>query len=141
MKYIQSFCKSMGESGCYFLCLCKLGEKETNKSVDYLRIAEICINKGYVNFNEKNYNDIDNFFVSNPCGVLEVITGQKWNVRKESGIYDTKENELEIWFWATSQKNADKGIGHFTTVDDNLLQNSVTVKIGKVYSKRIFSKR
>lgn len=131
----------MGANGCYFICLCKLGEEITKNEVDYLRIAEKAINHGYIDFNKKDFEDKNNFYVRQPWGVLELITGESWNVRKEVGIYDAKDNEYEVWFWATSQTNADKGIGHFTTVNDNLLQKSITVKKGKVYSKRIFTRK
>lgn len=138
MKYTQSFIKAMGVNGCYFLCLCKLAEEITQKQFDYLRIAETCIDKGFIFFDKKNYNNNHNFFVENPCGVLKEMTGEKWTVKKVSGIYEKQLDEFEIWFWAKNQYYADKGIGHFTTEEDNLLQNSETVRSGKVYSKRIF---
>lgn len=133
---IQSFYESLGKYGCYYLLLLQIGQRELTANDLFFLSCQFHENN-FLHFNKNNLADTENFFVKNPAKILEVLTGKKYTVRKEPATYEPKENETEILFYALNQKNADKGIGHFRMKEYDTLQNSNTVKKGKVYSKRI----
>ena len=93
------------------------------------------VEKKWVIFNEKNYDDPDNFYVRFPDKILEHFTGKKWEVSKEPANYQLKENEYAVEFWSIDGKN-----GHFARMYKgfNSLQKSNNVNKGKVVSYRIF---
>lgn len=137
MKYIQSFCKSIGEYGCYALCIINIAEQIMGKPYDTLGVLEEAIKKGYIEWHEENYNHRDNFYVVRPADFLGMLVGGKWDVRKETDIlYKPKENEYIVERW---ERN---GFGHFARTRDgfNSLQDSKCVTLGKCASLRIFKK-
>lgn len=134
---VQSFYESLGKHGCYYLLLLHIGaQKEFTNEELYLLSCQFH-ELGWLHFNKKDLSDPDNFFVQSPSNILDVLTERKYTVRKESADYIPQKNEIEILFYALNRENADKGIGHFRMKDYDTLQNSNTVKKGKVYSKRI----
>jgi len=135
MKFEQSFCKAIGEWGCYALCIINIAEEITGLHYNILQKLEEAIRKGYITWNDKNYYDPSNFDVVEPALFLELLTGKKFTVRKESDIlYQPKEGEYIVERW---ERN---GYGHFARTRDgyNSLQDSKCVKLGKLASLRIF---
>lgn len=142
-KYIQSFFSSAGKNGCNALCIIGLANdylKSKNEGcwneIDALADG---IERKYIDFNQNNYDDDNNFYVRDGAGFLSYLTGRTWTMRKEDAEYQLKQNEYEILFWSLSDQNSIRGIGHFTLPGRNTLQNSKTVSQGKVYSKRVYS--
>lgn len=93
-----------------------------------------CISKGYVDFNAKNYDDYNNFFVRKPAQILNMLTGVEWEVRWESANYVPKKGEYTIEDWSKTTKT-----GHFamTKIGFNSLQKSENVLHGKIIDYRI----
>ena len=48
--------KNMAEYGCYFICLCRICELETNNDVDLIMAAQYALAKGYI---KKDFTVID----------------------------------------------------------------------------------
>lgn len=136
---VQSFFESLGKYGCYFLTLVHFAEQKTrlNYTQDLYFLSCQFNRLGFMHFNKDNFLDKDNFYIKRPDLILNLLARGKYSVRKEPAEYIPQENETEILFYALSNKNAEKGIGHFRMRDFDTLQNSNTVKNGKVYSKRI----
>lgn len=100
---------------------------------DKIKIIEKIIKTGYVDFNWNNYNDDNNFYVKNPAGVLELLTGKKWSVTKELPSYKKEKREYLIEYWYKAP------YGHFarTKKSFNSLQTSNCVKNGVLHSYRV----
>lgn len=135
MKYEQSFCKAIGDYGCYALCIINIAEEVTGLHFNILQKLEEGIDKGYIYFNKNNYYDPKNFDVINPDLFLAMLTGTRWSVRKETDIlYKPKKDEYIVERW---ERN---GYGHFARTRNgyNSLQDSKCVTLGKLASLRIF---
>lgn len=147
VEHIQSFYKYCGEYGCYALCIVKAAKKWLKKNGLFNRSYELSYEKsiiegiqyGWIDFNFDNYADSNNFYVNAPEKFLSYLISRVVFVAKMSRTYVAKPDEIEIDFWAKTEADGDKGIGHFVLPDDtDTIQNSVTVKKGFIYSKRIF---
>lgn len=136
VAFIQSFCKSLYNYGCYFFCLISIAEEITNKSFNVIDTAVSMIKKGYIQFNWKNYDDPDNFYVKDPCAILYSLTGLKFTVTKENASYKSKAGDYIVEYW----KNG--SYGHFARIirNFNSLQVSQCVNKGKIDSYRVFRK-
>ena len=135
MKYDQSFCKAVGEWGCYALCIVDIAEKVLDIHLDKLSCIELGIKKGYISWNEDNYMDPKNFDVLRPDKFLGMMTGATWSVRRENDItYQHAPDEYIVEKW---ERN---GYGHFARTRDgyNSLQDSKCVNQGKLASLRVF---
>lgn len=136
MKYIQSYCKSIGEYGCYCLCIINIAEEILGKKIDALQAIEDGINKGYIEWHE-NYAHKDNLYVIMPNLFLAMLVGGRWSVRKETdSMYKPQADEYIVERW---ERN---GYGHFarTKVGFNSLQDSKCVSLGRLASLRVFKK-
>ena len=135
MKYEQSFCKAIGDYGCYALCIINIAEEVTGLRYNILQKLEEGIDKGYIYFNKNNYYDPKNFDIDEPALFLSMLTGTRWSVRKETDIlYKPKKDEYIVERW---ERN---GYGHFARTRNgyNSLQDSKCVTLGKLASLRIF---
>jgi len=146
MRYDQSFCKAIGEWGCYALCIINIAEQITGKKIDKLQACEDGIKAKFkdakgvehsvIEFNENNYQDPKNFDVNAPDLFLGMLTGKRFTIRHEYNdiLYKPKEGEYIVERW---ERN---GYGHFARTRDgyNSLQDSKCVKLGKLASLRIF---
>ena len=135
MRYFQSFCKAIGNYGCYVLCIIDIAEEITGKKFNPIQVMEDCITKGFVYFDKSNYDNKDNFFVKEPHKVLEMLTNRKFTITKESSDYKAKKDEYVIEFWSTNGLD-----GHFARInkDFNSLQKSRNVNSGRIHSYRVF---
>lgn len=143
MEFLQSFMLSAGNYSCYALQVINIARKflkkyNTGKEINSFNALIMGVERGFITFNKGNYSDDDNFFVKDPTGFLEALTGRKWSLRRVDANYIEKADEYAVNFWAKSKANADKGIGHFDAPDYHTLQYSVTMRVGKIYSRRIF---
>lgn len=128
---VQSVCKALGASGCYFLSLLHLVDADLNA----LTLYDLSVRKKYLDYD---------CFVENPAGILNLATGYKWTVRYENADYKTLPTEREILRF--ERKTTTVTYAHFV-VGDGLgnvvydpLGDSETVKSGKLVSKRIVTK-
>lgn len=145
MKHMQSFYIAAGKWSCYALSLVAVAKKwweshrEDKFPYEETEALLMAIEKKYIDFKEIDYLWEGNFTVRYPELFLGKMTGGTWNVRREPSDYVPSENEYVIDFYAKSQENANKGIGHFV-FEVNSLQQSETVRVGKIYSKRVCKK-
>lgn len=144
-EHPQSFMLSAGKYGCYALCIVDiarevLDDMGDNPALinDYDAIAGGC-DHGYIDFDEDNYDSINNFYVRDPAGFLEYLTGCKFTVRHEKPSYKVQGYEYEVEFWAIDEVQGKRGVGHFIRPGKNTLAFSNTVARGSRYSKRIFT--
>ena len=138
MKYEQSFCKAVGEYGCYALCIINIAEEHKGLHYNILKTIEEGIRQGLIEWHEDNYEHKDNLYVKDAAAFLGMITGEKWSLRHEydNVLYKPKEGEYIVEKW---ERN---GYGHFarTKAGYNSLQDSKCVKLGKLASLRIFKR-
>lgn len=137
MKYIQSFCKSLGECGCYLFCLFDIAMEVTKTHRDVLWEIEKFVDKGYVVFDKDNYDSKDNFYVLEPTKILQDLTGLKWSVAKfDANNYTRQDGDFVVEYWsATGGKS-----GHFARINHgyNSLEKSISVNNGRIYTYRVF---
>lgn len=128
-----------GEAACYALCIIEIAERVSRKSIDPIDAFYKAFDKKYIRYNEKNPNDNDNFFIDNAAGFLSMLTGGKWMMEKvENPKYIAKTGEYVVDRW--ERKTTGNTIAHFRLADWDPVIGSVTVKNGKIVSKRVFRK-
>lgn len=140
MKYepLQIFCKKIGISGCYFLCVCKVAELILDKILNvtslYKKATETIVN-GLPIMDE-------DCFMNNPEALLEIITNKKIKLWKEFNLsYIPKENEYIIgcYEWNDTMET----YYHFVLLNtDKMVEYdpygfSKTVQKGKLVSLRV----
>lgn len=130
---IQSVYLSIGNEACFFLQLLNIAEKDTGFRIDPVTAALICKANGLIYFNTDDLKDKNNFLVKGHAEILNLITGKTWQYTKASPSYRPKKNEYVI------KEYQNGNYIHFDSDDFHSLQDSQTVKNGKVISKRIFS--
>ena len=140
IKYIESFCKSLGNYACYLFSLIDIAEKVTGSTFDVLKVVTDSISKGYVDFNFNDYNDTNNCYVNNPCAVLYMLTGKSWTVKKIVAPYTPIAGDyiIEAWHKDGNDNKDGSPILHFKRPENNSLQHSVSVEQGKIVSYRVF---
>lgn len=130
---IQSVYLSIGNEACFFLQLLNIAEKDTEFRIDPITAALICKAKNLIYFNINDLKDKNNFLIKGHAEILNLITGKTWQYKKETPSYRPKKNEYVI----KEYQNGD--FIHFDSDNFHSLQNSLTVKNGRVISQRIFS--
>lgn len=131
---IQSWYKALGDWGCYFLCLIEIAERCTGNKFDVIETAIMVSKKGYMKLDITNLKDDDNFYILHPEKILEYLTGNKWVCTWQPATYIPTPEDYVI------RCNKRGRTTHFNMSDFDSLQNSVTVKYGKLDSYRIFRK-
>lgn len=131
-KGIQSFFLSAGNNGCYCFCIIKIAERILKNDIDPLAALRSGIDNGFIDVAERDYANINNFYVRDPAKFLEYLSGWKCGVRKEGVDYKPKDDEIIVECWERNR------VTHFRLPDWDPLQNSQTVKYGKVKSLRVF---
>lgn len=111
----------------------ELAERYTGKKFDLFDVAEHCINSGWVQFNWKNYDDSENFYIVSPTEILNYLTNKKWVVRKQPADYVIQKDDYVIAMWAYNNKT------HFVMDDYHTTQFSNCTTYGKVDSYRVFN--
>lgn len=137
---IQSFLKSIGDNGCFFLCLLKTAYDIKGKDfmsltmIELYRLVDELQLRKLIQVDMKNLKDEDNFFVLNSCELLSQVSGKNIRYKKIQGDelrgYKRKPNchYIEEWKW--------KCYSHFKLPHFDPLQASQTVKNGKIVSLR-----
>lgn len=131
----QRWFNVLGRYGCYFLSILHAAEKVTGKYIDAFAAFMLAMDKGYVK---------EDCFVTNPAELLIWLTGEKWTMTKEAAGFVCVDAEVEIlrYEWQETTELH----GHFVVGDgDGGIEydpygESLTVKNGKLVSKRIFRK-
>lgn len=141
IKYPESFYKSTGSYACYFFCLMKIAEDYTGFQFDINTVIQLCsLHKKsngvqWLTFNWNDYDDKANFDVNSPTDILNLLTGKNWSCERiNSPTYKAKKCEYVIQHYT----NPETGYGHFNMKDYDPIQNSITVRDGKIDSYRVF---
>jgi hypothetical protein len=133
---IQTFMAEAGEAACYALCIIRIAEMSTRREFDPLVALQRGIDLGQIKYNPADANDNDNFFVERPDDYLGLLTGELWNVTKESADYKWGSGEFVVERWERVRPASTTG--HFRLPSWDPLIGSQTVKFGKVASLRVF---
>ena len=123
--------KQLQESGCYFLSLLHIAEKNSPYlSVDVIRFAIECI--------ENKWLETD-FTVKRPDKILGRLLGTEVTVVaisiEEKGVLQTMDYKAIVNYWY----NPATGLYHFNCEDWDSLTNSITVRDGHIIGFRVFS--
>jgi hypothetical protein len=116
---VQNVLENAGKWACYYLCLCQLAVRNfSSEDVDVLMDLKLLKN---------------DFTVMNAGEIFSYLTGHRWTHTKEGANYQPKPGELVIYeyFYELS------GLNHFRLKDWDSLENSQTVKLGKIRSTRV----
>jgi hypothetical protein len=132
---IQNFLDEAGEAGCYVLSLASVAEEDTKKDVDIVAAMLAGVDAGAIYYNKNDANDNMNFFVLDAPKFLQIVAGGKWEVRKEGPHYHSLRSEYEITRW--ERVKTGHTLGHFNRPTWEPYLGSLTVKFGKIVSKRI----
>jgi hypothetical protein len=127
----QTIARRIGESGCYFLSLLHLAQRD-NDAIGLYRQA---IAVGVMD---------EDCYIKDPSRLLSLIAGGAWQVVHQAAQYITKPDELEILRF--ERKAAMKTYAHFVVGDGrgqvayDPLDASQTVAQGELVSKRIIKR-
>jgi hypothetical protein len=135
---IQTLLGEAGEAACYALDILEIAEREKWQSIDPVEALYRGIDQGYIYYNERDPNDNNNFFVNDPAALLSMFAGGRWTVEKTGPEYIPAKGEQVVERWERTKTGVI--IGHFRLSDWDSLQDSMTVKYGKIVSKRVFRK-
>ena len=126
----QRVYKILGENACYQLCLTRIAERVLGLPIDDYKVFVWGVTSGVIG---------EDCYIFYAARLLEHLTVDKWEVRKERPEYKCKENEFEIQRWEWEEVITGKTIvhSHFILPDYDPLEPSETVKNGKMVSKRI----
>jgi hypothetical protein len=133
---IQTLLGEAGEAACYALDILEIAERERGKKLDVMDALLRGIECGYIYYNEEDPDDNNNYFVEDPAMLLAMLAGGRWMVEKVGPDYRPAPGEHVVDRWERVKTGA--VIGHFRLPDWDSLSNSMTVKYGKIVSKRVF---
>jgi hypothetical protein len=135
---IQTLLGEAGEAACYALAILEIAEREQwgGQKIDVLEALYLGIERGYIRYNEKDPNDNDNFYVQKPAAFLSLLAGGRWTVDKADPNYISVRGEWVVDRWERVKTGA--VIAHFRLPDWDPLHESMTVRYGKIVSKRVF---
>ncbi|MDR0721072.1 MAG: DUF261 domain-containing protein [Treponema sp.] len=133
---IQTLLGEAGEAACYALDILEIAERERGLKLNIIECLCQGIDRGYIYYNGEDPNDNDNFFVEDPAALLAMFAGGRWAVEKAGPDYVPARGEYVVDRWERVRTGA--VIGHFRLPDWDSLHNSMTVRYGKIVSKRIF---
>ena len=133
---IQTMLGEAGEAACYALDIIEIAERERRQKLNLIEALCQGIDRGYIHYNAKDPDDNDNFFVQDPPALLSMLAGGRWTVEKTGPGYIPAPGEHVVDRWELVRTGA--VIGHFRLPDWDSLQDSMTVRYGKIVSKRVF---
>ena len=123
--------KELHESGCYFLALIHIAEKNSQYlSTDVIRFAIECIDNKWL---EKD------FTVIRPDKILGKLLDKEVTVTSISDKEKASMQAMEYKSIVNKWYNPNTGLYHFNTDDWDSLINSKTVKEGYIIGYRVFN--
>jgi hypothetical protein len=133
MRATQKDFERIGATGCYFLSIVYIAEEVKAGSIDIYQAYLQAIKDKIIN---------DDCFVNDPAALLRMLTGVKWAVTKENANYQKALGEKVILRFERDAKPLP--FGHFVVegehnkVEYDPYGESLTVRSGKIVSKRVF---
>jgi hypothetical protein len=129
MESRQKVMETIGREGCYFLCLVRIAEEITGTRIDAIPV--------YLHSIDRQWMDKDCYLVQ-PHRILEHMTGTRWSVRKQDKIYQPEPGEKEVLRYERTVGRVTHA--HFVLPDYDPYGDSLTVRNGRLVSKRIFAR-
>jgi len=140
---LQNQLTAMGESSCYFLCLCKIAEEVIGGiDLDVIKAFDDCVAKQHIRFQYTKPDHGDNCFVDNPVGCLTLLTHKPWKIHiirdtNQIKAWKAGDNEYTIQRW--NRKTTGREFTHFRRPSWDSLLDSQTVKHGAIDALYIFT--
>jgi hypothetical protein len=134
---IQTLLAEAGEAGCYALDIIEIAERELNNGkINLADALYLGIDRGFIYYNAKDTDDNDNFFVKDPAAFMGALAGGVFEVKKAEADYIPAKGEYVVDRW--ERVKTGETTGHFRLPDWDSLIGSMTVRFGKIVSKRVF---
>lgn len=151
-KYIglQTWClrnaeilRVAGDYACYFFSLCSIADEYNESCHNNFRVDILCTIRMAL---DNKWID-EEFTVLDDVAILNYLTGTQWTKVKSKTLPDTiPDNMYTIakWYRKTNVKKADGSVKtveytHFRRRWGDTLENSNTVKYGRIVEYRLFS--
>ena len=132
---IQDLASCTGSDACYFICLCAVAEKITNKEIDILRSAWKAINLKLMDYDVKRPKAyVNKMFVINADKVLEMLGCEGYYIEKVDELPKGYDGYYIIRYTL-------EGNTHFILPDYNSLTYSNTVANGRKSKYYLVKKR
>jgi len=129
MEARQRIMERIGKDGCYFLCLVRLAEEIIGARIDAINVYLFAL--------DRQWMDQDCYMVQ-PHRVLEHMTGVRWSVIKQDKTYQPQPGEKEVLRYERTEGRTT--LAHFVLSDYDPYGDSLTVRNGRLVSKRIFAR-
>lgn len=126
-KGIQTVFEKAGESACLLLSLLSIAEEYTGLPVDFIVAYRKCIELGLI---EKD------FYCNDQEKMLYELTGKKW---KKTVVKELPDLVPENMYTVEKWHNDRTGFTHFKRRGFDTLENSATVKEGKIIEYYCYS--
>jgi hypothetical protein len=127
---IQSFIKSIGDSGCLVLCMIKIAEIHRQRIYNPFEVISRALEEDWLS---------EDMFVKNPEAIMQFLTDERWEYSHNS-ISTPRVNGkvycIERWERSTTAGTT----SHFRLPEWDPLKDSQTVKYGRIASYRILRK-
>ena len=127
MEARQKIMETIGRDGCYFLCIVRIAEEITGSRVDAVAVYLFAV--------ARQWMDATCYLVQ-PHRILEHMTGQRWTSAKEDRAYQVQPGEKEVLRYERTEGRTTQA--HFVLPDYDPYGDSLTVRNGRLVSKRIF---
>lgn len=141
----QKIMATIGADGCYLLCLCHIGEGITGRRVDAVEVYERAIDPVWWRSDGSRGALLsDRCYLHDPATIMELICGGAWHVRHEPADHAPAEDEWEVLRY--ERQAGSVAVSHFVLGDGagavayDPMGDSVTVRDGRLVSKRIFTR-
>lgn len=120
---IQQILKSLGDGGCYFLCILKHFDQEEEAVRWYHKAVGLKYMK-------------PDCYLDYPNQIAQMLSKKRWTVRHEGPTYEPGPKE---WVIDRYERKTTMGTqAHFVLPDWDPLGNSLTRSQGALVSKRVF---
>ena len=136
---IQTFLSEAGDAACYALDIVQIASRHIGRDIDPIYALDRGIAARMIHYSWANPDDNDNFFVTDPAGLLTLLTGDVWTVEKVGPDYVASVGEHVVERW--ERQVTGSTIGHFRLPDWDSLVDSKTVRFGAIVSKRVFRRK
>jgi len=133
IRYVQKDLEKIAAEGCYFLSLLRAAENETGEYIDPYATYLKAVALHYMG---------DDCYITDPAALMQLVTGKRWAVSKESRSFQATANDIEILRFERVETS--KTWAHFVlgdgqgAVEYDPYGDSKTVRSGALISKRIF---
>ena len=129
---VQNDFAAIGKDGCYFLSIVAAAERELGKALDVYAAYKALLARKLIE---------EDCYINDPAGIMAYLCGGTWAWLKKDDTYQQKPGEVVILRFARNEGMTE--IAHFVlagsdgTVEYDPWRNSLTVRSGKLVSKRV----